>query len=87
MSVSARRHILDLIPEYRAAERIGAARLVMKEAEGGEEVRLTAFLFHQGVTKGELASLFAVTPKTIEKRLTKWRTLARASNSTLPPAP
>ena len=76
--LEAQRRALRQIPEYAKAEAIGIyRRAIAALASPTEEMRLTAFLWHQGMKAADLAELFGVTQDTIVKRLSRWKHLTR----------
>lgn len=76
--LEAQRRALRQIPEYAKAEEIGMYRKALTSlASPTEEMRLTAFLWHQGMKVRELADLFGVSRDTVIKRLSRWKHLTR----------
>ena len=70
-------------PEWATAEHIGEARRTLARlTPPGEELRITAYLFHLGFQPAYIAKLLGLKKGTIEGRLRQWRKLA---TPTLPP--
>lgn len=64
-------------PEWATAEHIGEARRTLARlTPPGEELRITAYLYHLGFGKAYLAKLLGLKVSTIETRLREWRRLA-----------